>query len=303
MALNNQNTVRKFRNGERSEVINRRNFETTGDNASKETVKNIPNVAVSTFRPPYKRRTFTTSTTTKSTPTATVKVDTNNRFKKIPTRRPITQRTTSENTLTTLIVPTNSSLVKKTPLKRGNYRPKPGNGEKKEGKRAGDDEDENYPEHFKQLLKNKEVNTQENDKGVLKKPVKSFRPSPTTGKTNIASSTVGKGNAGKVLFPTRSRFLSKPTTSTTEPSTSSTAQTATVTPKRPLRNRSRPTATERTKVNVGSTLQEPPTAKSTVFTTKAPPRQSDSALNTQTDETKQIDPPIREYFPRTKVRF
>lgn len=316
----------KFR-GDSAKTIKRRNFNT----AAPAPIQN-PNVQErkpvgSTFRPsPYKRRTFTTSTTPSSESAVTIKIEGNaNRFRKnyrknvadivgtttiraaatnrsTSTRRPFTPRTTSENVLaTTSEMPTSTkeSPLKKVPFTRGNFRPKTTDKEKGSDEK---EEGDNYPEHFKQLLKNKEVNTQQNDKSVLKKPVKPFRPPSTERSPNLKSA--GSSN---IVFPTRqNRLLSKIKT-TTEPSLSTDAasessqQLTTLQTKRPLRTRPRPT--ERTKLNIGSTLQEPPTAKTTKsYATQAPPSQSSHVeFNTQTDGMKQIDPPIREYFPRTSA--
>jgi hypothetical protein len=280
---------------------NRRNFETVASENNKQQA-----VTASTFRP-FRRRTFTPSTTV-AAPTTVRAEGSANRFRNYrrnatdagartssstTSRRPFTPRTTAESvtsstTTESLTQTTKSSPTKKTPLTRGNFRPK----EKTSaggvtGGAAKDDED-NYPEHFKQLLKTKEVNTQQNDKSVLKKPVKHFKPTERTAST-------------RPVYPTRqNRFTPKiTTTSTTE--ASSPKQLATVTPKRPLRSRPRPT--EKTRVSVGSTLQEPPTAKTTptYVTSRAPVKQALDEINTPTDEFKQIDPPIREYFPRTSA--
>ncbi|KAG5673129.1 hypothetical protein PVAND_003202 [Polypedilum vanderplanki] len=283
---------------------NRRNFETNGSENNKQQA-----VTASTFRPAYKRRTFTTSTTAAS-PT-TVKNEGNvNRFKNYrknstdnrpstTSRRPFTPRTTLNSAVSsTSEIPqtTKPSPLKKLPLTRGNFRPKEKTIDANGAAVAAKDDEDNYPEHFKQLLlKNKEVNTQQNDKNVLKKPQKQFKPTerlPTT----------------RPIYPTRqNRFTAKITsTSTTEASVTPKQQqplATAVTPKRPLRTRPRPT--EKTRANIGSTLQEPPTAKTTViYATRSPLRQSvndQEIINTPTDEFKQIDPPIREYFPRTSA--
>lgn len=278
---------------------NRRNFESgDAENNKQQAVTAAP------FRPTYKRRTFTTSTTAASPTTVKVKVNAN-RFKNyrrnstdnrpsLPSRRPFTPRTTSESSIVSSTSEnpqqtTKPSPLKKLPLTRGNFRAKEKTVDGKEAAVATKDDEENYPEHFKQLiLKNKEVNTQTNDKSVLKKPIKQFKPterSPTT----------------RPIYPTRqNRFTAKITSTSTTEASATTKQQQPVTPKRPLRTRPRPT--EKTRVNIGSTLQEPPTAKTTA--TRAPFKQSvieQEIINTPTDEFKQIDPPVREYFPRTSA--
>lgn len=291
----------------RADIIkspNRRNFETTV--SQDQNIVKRPDV--STFRPGYKRRTFTTASTTVG---STAKPENGaSRFKNIrktppdtvtaKTRRPFATRSTTEHVPVALSESTTrKSAVKKIPPTRGNFRPKTVSKELNDDK---DDGEENYPEHFKQLLKNKEVNTQQNDRNVIKKPVRAFRPTSTSERpvSIITSSVKPKSN---VLFPTRqNRFLSKPpTTSTESPSTST--QSVTVAAKRPLRTRSRPT--ERTKVNIGSTLQEPPTVKQStpIYATKSPVAQEsetyEDRIITQDDGLRQIDPPISEYIPRT----
>lgn len=309
---NSQNKNRQSNaRGDAVKNLNRRNFESPSIND--QNFEKRPDV--STLRPAYKRRVFSTSSTI-STPASTVKIVESNagRFKNfrktssdvITARRPFTPRSTSENILSAASespLTTKSSAVKKAPVTRGNFRPKPAGNEA-----TKDDGDENYPEHFKQLLKTKEVNTQQNDKSVIKKPIKTFRPTSTSARPLLAgglpSSVKPKSN---VLFPTRqNRFLSKPSTVSTvstEPSTSS-SQSVTIAPKRLLRTRTRPT--ERTRVKIGSTLQEPPTVKHStpIYATKSPLAQEsetyEERIITQGDGLRQIDPPISEYLPRTK---
>lgn len=208
-------------------------------------------------------------------------------------RRSFTPRTTSENVLVTSSdSPTSTKAsIKRIPFTRGNFRAKtldkPTNGN-------ASPEEENYPEQYKLLLKNKEAGL-EKDKANPKKPLKSFRPSAVDKTTKPPIRTASKSS---VLFPTRTKGPTRTTTSTEAQPPPTTV--ASVTPKRSLR---RPRPTERTKINVGSTLQEPPTARSTPsYATRPTVRQSAEEsmnVNTQADGNKQIDPPIREYFPRT----
>ncbi|KAL7019700.1 hypothetical protein ACKWTF_011213 [Chironomus riparius] len=325
----------QIKNRNRGDAVksqNRRNFEAAAPHD--QNIEKKPNV--STLRPAYKRRTYSTSTTI-STPPATIKFEssTGSRFKNsrkntsdvvtIKPRRTFTLRTTSENVLVTasefpsstraspgkkIIVTTSespsstrASPVKKVPPSRGNFRPK------SSSKEAGDtkDDGDNYPEHFKQFLKSKEVFTEGNDKNVIKKPIKPFRPTSTSEKPirPVTSANKPKSN---VLFPTRqNRFLPKAQsiTATTTEAPSSSSQSVTVVPKRPLRTRTRPT--ERTRANIGSTLQEPPTIKKStpIYATRSPVAQESEAYEdriiTQADGLKQIDPPISEYIPRTNA--
>ncbi|CAH1729516.1 unnamed protein product [Chironomus riparius] len=325
----------QIKNRNRGDAVksqNRRNFEAAAP--QDQNIEKKPNV--STLRPAYKRRTYSTSTTI-STPPATIKFEssTGSQFKNhlkntsdvvtAKPRRPFTLRTTSENVLVTasefpsstraspgkkIIVTTSeapsstrASPVKKVPPSRGNFRPK------SSSKEAGDtkDDGDNYPEHFKQLLKSKEVFTEGNDKNVIKKPIKPFRPTSTSEKPirPVTSANKPKSN---VLFPTRqNRFLPKAQsiTATTTEAPSSSSQSVTVVPKRPLRTRTRPT--ERTRANIGSTLQEPPTIKKStpIYATRSPVAQESEAYEdriiTQADGLKQIDPPISEYIPRTNA--
>lgn len=205
-------------------------------------------------------------------------------------RRQFTARTLPENVLmTTSQIPLSTKAsAMKVPLTRGNFRPNPID---KEMNGNADSEEQNYPEHFKLLLKNKQL-TDNADKIALKKSVKPFRPLTTEKSTKSPIITAPKKN---VLFPTRSRAFPKFTTTTESVST----EFISVTPRKSLR---RPRPTERTKTNVGSTLQEPPTAKATrSYATRSPGRQHSEEsvkVKTQTNEIKQIDSPVREYFPR-----
>lgn len=353
--------------GEAVKSQNRRNFEAVAP--QDQNIEKRPDV--STLRPAYKRRPYSTSTTVSSPPASTkIESSTGSRFKSYrkntsdvvtaKPRRPFTPRTTSENVLVTasdlpsstraspvrkapplrsenfpvtsselasstraspvrkvpqsrkenfsvtaseLPTSTRASPVKKVPPSRGSFRPKTSSKEVEDKK----DEEDNYPEHFKQLLKSKEVFTEGNDKNVIKKPIKPFRPTSTSEKpTNpVTSASKSKSN---VLFPTRqNRFLPKAPsiTATTTEAPPSSSQSVTVAPKRPLRTRARPT--ERTRANIGSTLQEPPTIKKStpIYATRSPIEQESEAYEdriiTQADELKQIDPPISEYIPRTNA--
>lgn len=217
-------------------------------------------------------------------------------------RRQFTARSTSENVLVTTSEapsPTKASL-KRVPFTRGNFRPK--TTDKPVDGNAGAEE-ANYPEHFKLLLKNKEADN-EPDKTVLKKPLKDYRPSSVNKTTKSPVRTAPKSN---VLLPTRSKTYSRVTSSTTTTDQPSTTQAARDAPVTMLRSRfRRPKPTERTKTTFGSTIQEPPTARSTSsYATRSPMRHSRAedgpVVNTQADTAKQIDPPLREYFPRTSA--
>jgi len=305
-------TINKNRNsnyrGDAVKSQNRRNFEAAAP--QDQNIEKMPDV--STLRPVYKRRKYSTSTTI-STPPVTTKIE-SSRFKNYrknasdvitpKPRRPFTPRTTSENVLVTASEQpssTRASPVKKVPPSRGNFRPKATSKEASDNKEDGD----NYPEHFKQLLKSKEVFTEGNDKNVIKKPIKPFRPTSTSTSEKPTISVTSTSKPKSNLFPTRqNRFLPKaPSTTTEAPSSSS--QSVTIAPKRPLRTRTRPT--ERTRTNIGSTLQEPPTIKKStpIYATRSPVAQESAAYEdriiTQADGLKQIDPPISEYIPRTNA--
>jgi hypothetical protein len=289
-----RNRQKEIRGGDEVKGQTRRNFQ-----------ENVEEKAT-TSRTTYSRR---RPTTTKAAVTAKEKPEiATSRFR--ATRRPIqknveavttvkprrqfTARSTSENVLaTTSEAPSSTKAsIKRVPFTRGNFRPK--SSEKIVNGNASSEE-ENYPEHFKLLLKNKETSV-ENDKKVLKKPLKPLRPLSDEKTTKPSIRTASKSN---VLYPTRSKAaFTRPTTTTEVPSSTPKA----VTPNRLLR---RPRPTERTKINVGSTLQEPPTAKATPsYATRPPVRQfveESVNVNTQADPAKQIDPPLKEYFPRTSA--
>jgi hypothetical protein len=284
----------------------RRNFESASNDEQK-----LESQSTS-IRPAYKRRTFSTST---ANPSSTVKPLENaaGRFRSnrkpsegvsatVKPRRQFTPRTTSENELT----PENSSTTRvifKKPT-RGTFRPKTASksNANDDGSSTGGD-GENYPEHFKALLKNKEVITQHNDKSVLKKPSKVFRPTTTDKPTKAP---VKKPNPA--LYSPRPRLVKSTTVLSTEASQSSTTE-AVVTRRPTLRTRPPFRPTERAKLNIGSTLQEPPTAKTTpTYATRTPVNQilEEESMNVNTqitdDSIKQIDPPIYEpFFPRTSA--
>lgn len=280
--------------------LRRRNFPT-----STETAEQKSDEKVSTFRPPIKRRPVTSTTAAASikdkpeNTTRRLKGTPRNVTKIAPTtfkpRRQFTARSTSENVLVSTSEPPSSTKAsfKRLPFTRGNFRPK--TTEKAIDGNAS--EDDNYPEHFKLLLKSKEV-TDVNDKAVLKKPLKPIRPSTVNKTTKSSIRSAPKVN---ILTPQRPKAFARASTSTEASST----ELPTVTTRRSFR---RPRPTERTKINVGSTLQEPPTAKSTpAYPTRSSARHLEAEVeesmnvNTQADSAKQIDPPIREYFPRTSA--
>lgn len=285
-------------NDDGAKGLGRRNFE-----VKQESVEQKPEERVSTSKSAFKRRTTTISSMTQEKPDKVIRRVKVTRKTPIETtsttpksRRQFTARSTSENVLvTTSELPSSTKAsFKRIPFTRGNFRPIPKDKEVVNGNAS---DEENYPEHFKLLLKNKEAN-EENDKTILKKPLKNYRPSSVNKTTKSPVRNASKSN---VQLPPRSRVFPRATSTTTDVSASTEA--ASVTTKRSFR---RPRPTERTKTNVGSTLQEPPTAKSTPgYATRAPVRHSDVedaiVVNTQADAAKQIDPPLREYFPRTSA--
>lgn len=280
--------------------------------ASQETVEQKPEEKPATTRSTYKRRTSTAATTSNqdkplkiaSRVKVTRKLVQGDSSTTSRPRRKFTAQSTSNNVLVTTSeqpTPTKASL-KKIPFTRGNFRPNKTSEKVVDGNASGE---ENYPEHFKLLLKNKETGE---DK-ALKKPVKPFRPSPsskpTSRPTSKPTSKTTKSPAKvasktNTASPVRPRVFARASTTTTEASLS--AESAPITTRRSFR---RPRPTERTKLNVGSTLQEPPTARSTPgYATRSPKQvviEEPVNVNTQADETKQIDPPLREYFPRTSA--
>lgn len=243
-------------------------------------------------------------------------------------RRPFATRSTTESAPIVTSLTTKAPLAsQRAPLTRGSFRQaeKPRQSAAKDGL-IDSSEEENYPEHFKALLKNKAnanptqtINESEKKLLLPRKAttVKYYRQSPVTTistptatearsslrttTTRVARSTTASTAAKtekKFQFAQRPRVLARTraTSSTTEepqPLVSddqSTKATAT-------RLFKRPKPTERTK---SSTLQEPPTEKpSPIF--RARPVSSGEPTNTQTeyDLSKQIDPPIHEYFPRS----
>lgn len=292
-----------------SKGVKRRNFEASRDSVEKKTEERV-----SSTRSPIKRRTTSTSTAA-SVQEKSERVTNRIKVTRRPTseapsstiksRRQFTARSTVDNVVVTtsespLSSATKASL-KRVPFTRGNFRPKTTeksvNGN--DAALTHDADEENYPEHFKLLLKTKEGND-ESDKSVLKKPLKPYRPSSVDKTTKSTVKSPAKSN---VLHPARSRSITRAatTTSTTEAAAASEDNVATTT----RRNFRRPKPTERTKLNIGSTLQEPPTAHSTPsYATQSPvkhlPIDEAVSVNTQ-DGVKQIDPPLREYFPRTSA--
>lgn len=265
----------------------------------------------STVRPIYKRRTFSTTivtSTTKPLETSTSRFKINRKSGESLTLKPksqFTSRFSTQNVLVTTpkttISPSSSTHATFKKPTRGNYRPKSSKNITNDGN-TGDEE--NYPEHFKALLKNREVITQESDKSVLKKP-KPFR-NQSTEKTTKASVKI-KPNAA-LYKPRQSRRLSQKLETT---SSASTSTTEFVPIKKPtLRMRPSPRPTERKLTKNGSTLQEPPTAMSKpTHASRTPANQiiEEESMNVNTQITndsliKQIDPPIQEaYFPRTSA--
>lgn len=270
--------------------------------ASQETVEQKPEEKTeATTRSSFKRRTSTTATTLNQEKplkiASRVKVTRKLVQGSSPTtsrpRRKFTAQSTSNNVLvSTSEQPTSTRpSLKKIPFTRGNFRPKPSEKEKVvDGNASGE---ENYPEHFKLLLKNKETIE---DK-TLKKPIKPFR---TSSNNKTTKAPIQASPKPKALPSARPRVFARASSTTTE--VSSSAESVAVTTRRSFR---RPRPTERTKLNIGSTLQEPPTARSTPgYATRSPKQvviEEPVNVNTQADETKQIDPPLREYFPRTSA--
>jgi hypothetical protein len=269
--------------------------------------------------PAYRRRTFTTSTASSTQVPAKIESSTN-RFKNVrknvsdivittvKPRRQFTPRTTSENVLiTTSDIPSSTkatATLKKVSATRGSFRPKTDEKESNDGNLKANIEEENYPEHFKLLLKNKETITEESDKSVLKKPQKPFRPSSAdkSTKSPVPRAEVKKNNA---LFPKRPKQFTTRVTSTSSASPDLKEVTITTTKRPTLRTRPRPT--DNARKNIGSTLQVPPTGKSSppTYSTRSPVRhaavEEPLNVNTQSDGMRQIDPPIRDYFPRTSA--
>lgn len=305
----NINRNRKF-SPANVKTATRRNFENGSNDEQK-----LESPPSSSIRPAYKRRTFSTSTanpssTIKSIESAAGRFRANRKPSGVAStteksRKQFTPRTTSENVVAT--TPENSSTTRVTFRKptRGTYRPKTTSksNANDDGSSTGGDE-ENYPEHFKALLKNKEVITQQSDKSVLKKPSKVFRPTSTDKPTKAPAKI--KPNAA--LYSPRPRLVKSTTVASTEATPSSTTE-AVVTRRPVLRTRPPFRPTERAKLNIGSTLQEPPTAKTTpTYATRTSVKQivEEESMNVNTqitdDAIKQIDPPINEqYFPRTSA--
>jgi hypothetical protein len=302
----NFNRQRKFSNTG-VKVASRRNFESTSNAENSQT----------TLRPAYKRRTFpsvkNTSTTEKTSDT-TVKAKytrklSENQSTTFKPRRQFTPRAKAENVIATtpLTISSTSRIVFKKPT-RGNYRPKSAtkNGANDDGTLTGGGgggDEENYPEHFKTLLKNKEVATptQESDKSVLKKPSKPFRPLPEKTTTN-APAVKAKPNA--VLYAPRQQHRLKVTSPAPAEVISSSTIESTTARRASLRTRPPHRPTERARLNIGSTLQQPPTVKSTRAPISQIVVEESMNVNTQItdDAIKQIDAPVDEaYFPRTSA--
>ena len=295
-----RNRQKEARTGDETKGQRRRNFQ---DNVGKK-----PEEKATSTRTTYSRR-RPIKTTLTPVVTKEKSESTNSRFRAtrkpmqknlhvsmttVKSRRQFTARSNFENVLasTSEAPPSTQAAVKRVPLTRGNFRAK--TAEKLVDGNSSSGE-ENYPEHFKLLLKTKETAVQ-NEKSVLKKSMKPLRSSSEVKTTKTPVRTTSKSS---VAYPARSKAFTRVTTTTEVPSSSTVRS---VTPNRLLR---RPRPTERTKVNVGSTLQEPPTAKATAsYATRPPVRQfieESVHVNTQADPAKQIDPPLREYFARNSA--
>lgn len=254
-------------------------------------------------------------------------------------RRPFATRSTTESASIASRLTTKAPLAsQKAPVARVNLRQLEKTRQKPE-KAVKDgmndsSEEENYPEHFKLLLKNKansnsELPTQiinESEKKATRKvtTVKYYRQSPvTTISTPTATETkslrsttsrVSRSTTSAALPSTTARtekkfqFAQRPRVLARTRATSTTENPQAVSNDEQTKSTSnrlfkRPKPTDRTRNNQGSTLQEPPTEKPAPI--YYPPRLSrpvsSESTNTQTefDLSKQIDPPIHEYFPRT----
>lgn len=249
-------------------------------------------------------------------------------------RRPFATRPTTESAPIVTSLTTKSPLAsQRAPLPRSSPRQQPEKTQKTPVKAAKDgmhdSEEENYPEHYKILLKNK-ANSKaaaqaiiDSERKAARKVVttlKYYRQSPVTtistptvtetrslrtttsrfARSTTSSSSASEATAKaekKFHFAQRPRVLAKTTraTSTTEAPQSLVDgdQSSKASSSRPFK---RPKPTERMK---SSTLQEPPTEKPRPVYRARPA--SVEATNTQTeyDLSKQIDPPIHEYFPRS----
>lgn len=234
------------------------------------------------------RRINTSLTTQSSISSSTTSVP-------VKSRRPFTSRIISEQNylMTTTDAPSSTKAsLKRVPFTRGNFKP----AIKDKVKMNADDE--NYPEHYKLLLKTKE------NENVVEKPlkpksvaVKAFRQGQTSN-TKTTESSARHASKTSVHFPTRARSFSKFTASTTE---ASTEKTISVSPK--INNLRRPKPTERSKISLGNTIQQPPTAKSTRFTTRIPaPRFNEEFSDSTYQEKKnQINPANKESFVSTSA--
>lgn len=295
--------------------------------ATRRAFESKSNETSSTIRPAYKRRTFSTTTTT--TTSSNLVENSSSRFKitrkpygenssTIKPKRQFTPRVASESVLaTTTSIPSSTRATFKKPT-RGNYRPKAAvvkSTANDDGNLTAAGDEENYPEHFKALLKNREVITQESDKSVLKKPLplKPLRQQQQQllEKTTKASVKI-KPNAA--LYKPRPNRLSqqKAEVSTSESPISSTPTIEATTSRRATLRTRPPKAfrpTEKSKVKIGNSIQEPPLAKLPRTQVTRTPLinqivvEESMNVNTQiTDETnKQIDPPQESVFPRTSA--
>lgn len=292
----NTNRQNKFQSAA-LKTAKRRVFESVSkDNKKNETT-------TSTFRPAYKRKTFSTTTATSTTKTlegSALRLKTNRKSSELKSikSQPST-RLSTQNFLTSTptIISSTRAIVKKPT--RGINRPKAA--VKNIVNDGGDGE--NYPEHFKALLKNREVITQESNKSVLKKP-KSFRQQSTE---NITKASIN-------IKPHVSLKSRQNRTSNLEilNSTQEYFSTTELIPNKKTTLRMRPfyRPSVRKIIKTGSTLQEPPTAMSKPTqasrTLSANRIIEEESMNVNTkitdDSIKQIDRPIQEaYFPRTSA--
>lgn len=145
-------------------------------------------------------------------------------------------------------------------------------------------EDENYPEYFKQRIKNV------TEKTSFKKPLKPHRMLSLNKSTKVP--------VKNSVSPIRARVFSRQKSTSSEFVASTSSPNSTT--KRVL---SLPKPTKKTIISV-STLYEPPTTKSIAsYATRPPARHlaTEYSVNTEAEEVKQIDPPLREYFSSTRV--
>lgn len=262
-------------------------------------------------RTAFKRRIIPLSSTEKSSVTATTVKPANQRQNRrinsslttqstssstsvpVKARRQYTSRVISEQNylMTTTDAPSSTKAsLKRVPFTRGNFKPAI------KDKVKENSDDENYPEHYKLLLKTKD---KDNDVEKPFKPKSAAIKSSRQGQTSkTTESSLRHASKTSVHFPTRARSFSKFTASTTE---ASTEKTVSVSPK--INNLRRPKPTERSKISLGNTIQQPPTAKSTRFTTRIPaPRFNEEFSDSTYQEKKnQINPAIKESFVSTSA--